>query len=266
MKKILSLLALAVAVFGIDAAGNPAQAQISDINAAINKAGRQRMLSQRMAKAYLQVGQAVDTERSKKILDASISLFDRQLVELKNFSPTPEIKNTYLNLERAWLAYKDALVGATPSQGGAKKVMEINEEVLSLAHQGTVQLEKHSGTSEGRLINIAGRQRMLSQRMAKFYQALSWNVAPANGNTELEKARQEFVAALRELTSAPENTAAIKDELALGQQQWLFFENALTQRGGDRKTAALNVATTSERLLEVMNTVTGLYEKLQGKK
>ena len=149
MKKILSLLALAVAVFGIDAAGNPAQAQISDINAAINK---------------------------------------------------------------------------------------------------------------------AGRQRMLSQRMAKFYQALSWNVAPANGNTELEKARQEFVAALRELTSAPENTAAIKDELALGQQQWLFFENALTQRGGDRKTAALNVATTSERLLEVMNTVTGLYEKLQGKK
>lgn len=266
MKRFLAMLVLPVLVLGIDVAGNPAQAQINDINAAINKAGRQRMLSQRMAKAYLQVGQAVDTERSKKILDASISLFDRQLVELKNFSPTPEIKNTYLNLERAWLAYKDALVGAAPSQAGAKKVMEINEEVLSLAHQGTVQLEKHSGTGEGRLINIAGRQRMLSQRMAKFYQAIQWGVAPASGPAELEKARKEFVAALQELTSAPENTAAIKDELALGQQQWLFFENALTARGGDRKTAALNVATTSERLLEVMNTVTGLYEKLQGKK
>ena len=46
----------------------------------------------------------------------------------------------------------------------------------------------------------------------------------------------------------------------------MFFENALTARGGDRKSAALNVATTSERLLEVMNTVTGLYEKLQGRK
>ena len=266
MKKLLSLLALAVSVFGIDAAGNPALAQISDINAAINKAGRQRMLSQRMAKAYLQIGQAVDTERSKKILDASIALFDRQLVELKNFSPTPEIRNTYLNLERAWLAYKDVLVGAAAGKAGARKVMEINEEVLSLAHQGTVLLEKHSGTSEGRLINVAGRQRMLSQRMAKFYQAIQWDVAPAAGATELEKARREFVAALQVLTSAPENTAAIKDELALGQQQWMFFENALAARGGDRKSAALNVATTSERLLEVMNTVTGLYEKLQGRK
>lgn len=266
MKNILSLIFLAAVLLVADAASNTALAQIASINEAINKAGRQRMLSQRMAKAYLQIGQAIETERSKKILDTSISLFDRQLVELKNFSPTPEIKNTYLNLERAWLAYKDVLVGAAPGQAGAQKVMEINEEVLSLAHQGTVQLEKHSGTSEGRLINVAGRQRMLSQRMAKFYQAIQWGVAPASGAAELEKARKEFVAALQELTLAPENTAAIKDELALGQQQWLFFDNALSQRGGDRKTAALNVATTSERLLEVMNTVTGLYEKLQGKK
>ena len=46
-----------------------ASAQIADINSAINKAGRQRMLSQRMAKAYFQVGQDIDADRSKKILD-----------------------------------------------------------------------------------------------------------------------------------------------------------------------------------------------------
>ncbi|MGB8052876.1 MAG: type IV pili methyl-accepting chemotaxis transducer N-terminal domain-containing protein, partial [Azonexus sp.] len=131
------LLALVLSVPGGDAL-----AQITDLNSAINKAGRQRMLSQRMAKAYFQIGQQVEVDRSKKILDASVSLFDRQLVELKNFAPTPEIRENYLKLEKTWLAYKDLLVGATPSQDNGRKVLEISEQVLALAHQGTVQLEK----------------------------------------------------------------------------------------------------------------------------
>ncbi len=244
----------------------PTLAQIADIGSAINKAGRQRMLSQRMAKAYLQIGQEIDSEKSKRILDASIALFDRQHVELKNFAPTPEIRGTYLALERSWLSYKDVLVGARPSREGARKVLEISEEVLGLAHQGTLQLEKHSGTTEARLINIAGRQRMLSQRMAKFYQAMGWNVAPAKGAEELDRARREFVAGLQEMSGAGINTAAIKEELELGKQQWMFFENALARSAGDRQTAALHVATTSERLLEVMNTITGLYENLPAKR
>jgi len=64
------LLALVLSVLG-----GEALAQITDLNSAINKAGRQRMLSQRMAKAYFQIGQQVEVDRSKKILDASVSLF-----------------------------------------------------------------------------------------------------------------------------------------------------------------------------------------------
>lgn len=256
-----TLLGIFIAVFlglGVDAA----QAQINDINSAINKAGRQRMLSQRMAKAYFQVGQGVEVERSKKVLDASVATFDRQLVELKNYAPTPDIKATYVSLEQSWLDYKDLLVGKNPSQDGGRKVLALSEEVLTLAHQGTVQLEKHSASTAGRLVNISGRQRMLSQRMAKFYQASAWGVNDANSTANLEKARKEFSAALAELGAAPANTPQIKDGLELVKQQWFFFENALGQKVGADRRPQTAVATTSERILEEMEGVVGLYEKL----
>ena len=113
--------------------GNVALAQISDLNSAINKAGRQRMLSQRMAKAYFQIGQQIEVDRSKKVLDSSMAVFDRQLVELKNYAPTPEIKETYGKLEKSWLAYKDVLIGTAPSKENGGKVLAISEEVLALA-------------------------------------------------------------------------------------------------------------------------------------
>ncbi|MBF1165288.1 MAG: type IV pili methyl-accepting chemotaxis transducer N-terminal domain-containing protein [Dechloromonas agitata] len=249
-------------VFILGLSGGNAVAQINDINSAINKAGRERMLSQRMAKAYFQIGQGVDVERSKKVLDASVTAFDRQLVELKNYAPTPEIKTTYVNLEKAWLDYKDYLIGKSPSPENGRKVLALSEDVLALAQQGTVQLEKHGASSAGRLVNLSGRQRMLSQRMAKFYQAAAWGVGDTNGATNLETARKEFNQALKELGAAPSNTAQIKDGLELVKQQWFFFENALSQKGGSDKRPQLAVATTSERILEEMELVVGLYEKL----
>ena len=252
----------ALLAFFLVLAGNEAFAQISDINSAINKAGRQRMLSQRMAKAYFQIGQQIDVDRSKKILDTSIAVFDRQLVELKNYAPTPEIRDTYLKLEKPWLAYKDVLVGAAPSADNGRKVLAISEEVLELAHQATVQLEKKSSSAAGRLVNISGRQRMLSQRMAKYYQAASWGIADNNAIANLGKARKDFSEALQELAGAPADTPQIRDGIELVKQQWIFFESALNQKIGGDKRPQLAVATTSERILEEMEGVVGLYEKL----
>jgi hypothetical protein len=248
----LSLLALS----------NLAAAQISDINSAINKAGRERMLSQRVAKLYLQIGQGIDVERSKMAMSASVSQFDRQLVELKNYAPTPVIRETYQKLEKSWIVYKDVLLGAAPSQSGARKVLDLSEDVMTLANQGASQLEAHAGSNAGRLVNLSGRQRMLSQRMAKYYHAANWGVGSAQMSSEIDRARKEFVAALQDLGAAPGNTPAIKDDLELIRQQWFFFDNALGAESIEKKQLALNVATTSERILETLDNVATLYERL----
>ena len=65
-----------------------------------------------------------------------------------------------------------------------------------------------------------------------------------------------------ELSNAPANTPGIREHLELVRQQWFFFENALAQKSGPDKRPQTAVATTSERILEEMESVVALYERL----
>jgi nitrate/nitrite-specific signal transduction histidine kinase len=258
------LIAAAASALAGPWAARSAQAAVTDIGDAINKAGRQRMLSQRMAKAYCQLGLGLVPEQSRKILTVSQQLFASQLVELTAFAPTPDIRQTYDELGRLWQPYRTLLEGK-PGRDEARRVAALSEDVLRSAHLATTQLELHAGTSVGRLINIAGRQRMLSQRMAKFYMLRQWGISSAEMDNEAQIAQREFTSALAALEAAPENTAAVKDDLELARAQWVFFGQALRQQGAAgalNPVHATDVATTSERLLEVMDRVTGRYAAL----
>ncbi|UUZ64045.1 type IV pili methyl-accepting chemotaxis transducer N-terminal domain-containing protein [Polaromonas sp. P1-6] len=203
--------------------GMSAHSQVVDMHDAINKAGRQRMLSQRMSKAYLALIQKVETGSAQQVLDRSMSTFDRQLVELKAYAPSPEIHDTYARLESVWSEFKSVLVGTTPGKEHASNLIQLDAKILALSNQGTRQYEQAAGKATlGKLVNIAGRQRMLSQRMAKFYLANSLRVDPQGSTAEIGKSRTEFLAALEVLRKAPEATTRIKEELALADSQWVF--------------------------------------------
>ena len=238
-----------------------AQAQMG-LSGAINYAGWFRALSQRMAKAYcqqdLQVlpAAAVDAMglARKMVQTGSGELargmqsgqwpaeVGRQLAEVqKQFS--------LLNQMTSAPATTTALVAAASEQA---------DRTLLIAQAVTEAIEKMAQAPSARLVNLAGRQRMLSQRLAKNYFLSAAKVDSKVVQAQLASDAADFRQALQTLKAAPVSTSSIRNELELADSQWLFFESALRRPADD---AGLNaVATTSERLLGVMDKLTGLYD------
>ncbi len=256
----MGLVAAAAALALILPAASASAAAELSVASAINKAGRQRMLSQRIAKAYCQAALGVLPETSARILEESIALFEGQLAELNAAAPTKQIRASVAALAKPWHLYRAAASGA-PAREACPKLSAQSDEVLAAAHRLTVELQDFSGTQVGRLVNIAGRQRMLSQRLAKLYMVRAAGPDSPSLREEMDSARNEFAGALGVLQAAPENTPALRRELDSVALQWEWFQGALSQETG-LASYRLVVADASESILRSMETVTRLYEEL----
>lgn len=227
--------------------------------AAINKAGRQRMLSQRLAKAYLMVALGVRAEEGRRILAESVSLFDAQLAELKAYAPDEGVRSAAAALEKEWKPYRAGLA-APPDLRGAQDVYGMSDTVLDAAHRLTLACERISVAPSARALLISGRERMLSQRLAKYYLFMQAKINTPAARMEFRMTRGEFVQGLSQLASSPFTTPAIRTRLQQVSTEWLEYERALGPEGMGNARNAPEVAARSERILELLELVVAGYE------
>jgi len=223
---------------------------------AVNMAGRQRMLTQRIIKAYCQIGLGLEPTDSRRQMDEAIARFEAQLAQLKAFAPDGTTRQALQRVESLWLPFRSLAAGPV-TRDGARRLLAQDDAILLATHAVVIHLQDIAGTPQGRLVNMAGRQRMLSQRLAKLYMLRTWNIDSAAIDGEMKAAAGEFGSALSALASAPETTAAMRNRLGDVAVQWEWFQQALAL-GGGRGYDRLVVAT-SESILADMEVVTALY-------
>ena len=224
----------------------------------INTAGRQRMLSQRMAKSWLMLERGVMARRSRLILRQSMDMFDGQLKELDVLANDAECRAARMELAEGWHAYRD-LLGCTPDDRTAREMFAVSEEVLAAAQQLTLAFEHAEGTQRGRLVNFAGRQRMQSQRMAKLYLFRQLGVRASACRRELDAASEEFAGGLLELLAVTADNVAIQAELGPVAERWDGLRAALAARDDRNSTVnARAVFKVSEEFLGHLDAAVGL--------
>lgn len=219
----------------------------------INESGRLRYLAERMGKAYAQQALKILPEKAVEQIRQSQQRYVDALQFLGNGARSPDLKSGLAVVTAIYGRYIVAL-GKPANAASVAAAHRITDELVAAADKLTTVFQMQTNIQSAKIVNLSGRQRMLSQHMARLY----FGALLSNTRADLDQVRQQFKSAMTTLEKEPLSTEAIKRELALAKNQWLFLEQALNG-GSAPNVAARNVATTSERLLETMDNLTDMY-------
>ncbi len=235
------------------------QAEIYNVSSAINKAGRQRMLTQRIVATYCQTGMDIKKKKSTQQLEDAITLFEQQLQELKEFRPTGRINKQLKKVTELWLPMKQ-IASSPVLRTKAAELRYLAEDTLRASHRVVIMLQDESDSQAGYLVNISGRQRMLSQRMSNLYMLQSWGFTSSEYTGDYSRAVNEFKGALSELMNSTLNTERIDKKLNQARKQFAMLTRSSHKSNGG--FIPLMVKMSADKLLIIMNDITKMYEQV----
>ena len=225
---------------------------------ALNRAGQLRMLSQRLVKLHALRCAGVDAATAGRLLDESLARVAENLELLGKEVARDTFGDLTDAVLQAWRPF-EVLLRRGADAGALSRVDAAADELLAAAEALTAALEAASPLATLAIVNRAGRQRMLSQRLAK--QALLGTMfegpAAQSAADEAVRSIQAFEATLHELERSPLSTPRIRDELAEASLAWrrmlAGLHDAHTPQG------RTSIACESETLLAAFERLTDLY-------
>jgi len=224
---------------------------------AINRAGQQRMLSQRLVKLYALACSRTDGAAAALLMKESIQRVQDNLAALEAELSVATYGDLVAAARAGWEALRQ-LLEAPPRAAELGRLDAQAEAVVEQANALVLALESSGLATPVQVINVAGRQRMLSQRLAKLalLQALATDRRAAEAL--LAQTASEFEQGLAALTQMPLSSPQIRALLERGEAAWRELRAAVPEAA--QPGARMKVAAASEELLEIFDRLTQAYQ------
>ncbi len=235
--------------------------EITSPTHAVDIAGKQRMFTQRMLNDYAMVGMGNTFGKPGEDLKKISADFQDHMESLAAYTKSDEVKKSIEKVEVLWTPLKQTL-SETPSKEKVEKLQVDLDALLKAADDTTKLFARESGKASGETVNKAGRQRMLSQRMASLYMLKVWEVDDPQFKTKLDDAMKLFKTSLAELEKSSLNTDEIKTLLAKVKRSFMFFEMMSKSKS---KFVPTLIYKKSNDILVNMNSATQKYVALETK-
>ena len=232
---------------------------IADTVKLIDMAGKQRMLSQRIAKDYLYAGKKIAPSKANKQLKNSLAeLIESHKVLVKSIND-PDIENLLAFVEMSTEDF-ESTANEEFTLDNAQLVIDLSESMLEGSQYVVDSLKETVKIQESKIVGQAGKQRMLAQRIAKYYIAYQAGIKDKNTIDQMKAAVAAFSESHAALMANAANTPEINRKLNEIDRLWKivykFYLNI--EKGG----LPLIVFNTTDNITKKMNQITGLYVEL----
>ncbi len=254
---------------------------ILSYNTAINVSGKQRMLTQKMTKAYLYLINNPSDIQAKKDLLTSKIMFEKKNSILLDNTTNKTTRDRIQKVNELWKDFKK-VVDQTPNFDGATTLMETNTDLLRAANAVVLAIvaeskaaimDKNESLEDfdenlandrvelKKTINISGRQRMLAQRLAGYYYANQSALKDKNVKMILTQVYNEFDSALNLFVVSKFNSSEIDEKIGSAIVQWDYFKTnskKLFSQGFEDE----DIYKRCNKLTKIFDEITGAYEKV----
>lgn len=224
------------------------------VGGAMNRAGQQRMLSQRLVKLYALACAGTDAASAALLMRQSMERIDDNLANLDKALAAATYGDLLANARAGWQPFKQML--SEPARAGQLPQLDRLAETVLTQADALVAALGGSGLATVGVINVSGRQRMLTQRFAKL--ALMRSLAGGGADESLRATASAFEDGMAQLSEAPLTSSQIRQGLGDARDAWTRLQDGV--RRVDMAPGKLAIASASEELLQLFDHLTDAYE------